>query len=63
MKYAALNSIPVNNDLTTFDLDAINWMAAPENNYDDYMTQTQKQPYPETIQNQPINKCFEFKKH
>jgi len=26
-----------------------------DNNYDDYMTQTQKQPYPESIQNQPTN--------
>lgn len=33
MKYAHLNNIPVNNDLTTFDVDAINWMAAPENDY------------------------------
>lgn len=33
MKYADMNKIPVNNDLTTFDADAINWMAAPENNY------------------------------
>jgi outer membrane protein OmpA-like peptidoglycan-associated protein len=33
MKYAEQNGIPVNNDLTTFDPEAINWKAAPENSY------------------------------
>jgi OmpA-OmpF porin, OOP family len=33
MKYAEQNGIPVNNDLTTFDPNAINWKAAPGNNY------------------------------
>lgn len=33
MKYAEQNGIPVNNDLTTFDPNAINWRAAPENSY------------------------------
>lgn len=33
MKYAEQNGIPVNNDLTTFDPNAINWRSAPENSY------------------------------
>lgn len=33
MKYANLNNIDVNTDLTTYDPNAINWMQAPEFNY------------------------------
>ena len=33
MKYADMNQIPVNTDLTTYDPEAINWMQAPDFDY------------------------------